>query len=94
MTSPTHSSTRSLLLRLWRQLPAKRKVHLAALTATMLASAVAALASLAAMVPFLSVLADPVTPSSPTAGVEKTLVLAQLLRPDMAGDKRMNTIDG
>lgn len=59
MTSPTHSSTRSLLLRLWRHLPAKRKVHLAALTATMLASAAAELTSLAAVVPFLSVLADP-----------------------------------
>jgi ABC-type multidrug transport system fused ATPase/permease subunit len=48
-----------LLRRLWRHLPAKRKVQLAALLATMVAAAAAEIVSLAAVVPFLTVLADP-----------------------------------
>jgi len=48
-----------LLRRLWAHLPAKRRIQLVAVFASMLASGFAEIVSLAAVVPFLTVLADP-----------------------------------
>ena len=58
VTVPSPSLS-TLLRRLWRHLPRKRRFQLAVVLGTTLASGAAEVVSLAAVVPFLTVLADP-----------------------------------